>query len=138
MAGRVRKPKEEKAPEPGAEGNGVAAFRGNGFDPAIAKGFVDRIENLYADIATEKSEFMTRCKVIHSDIKEVLTEAKNAGIPKKAMRNVIRKRKLENDIEGIRADLDGDDQDSFDQLVIALDKFADTDLGAAAMEKAAA
>lgn len=132
MAKRVKKDKPEED-----TGNGVAAFRGNGFDPQIAQGFVDRIENLYADIATEKSEFMTRCKVIHGDVKEVLTEAKNAGIPKKALRNVIKKRKLENDIEGIRADLEGDDQDSFDQLVFALGKFAETGLGAAAVQAAA-
>lgn len=134
MAPRVKKPKDESAED---SGNGVAAFRGNGFDPAIAQKFVDRIENLNAVIATEKSEFMTRCKVVHGDIREVLTEAKNAGIPKKALKNVVKKRKLENDIEGIRADLEGDDQDSYDQLVFALGKFAETDLGAAAQKAAA-
>jgi uncharacterized protein (UPF0335 family) len=118
-------------------GNGVAAFRGNGFDPIIAGNFVARIENLYSDIATEKSEFMTRCKSIHGDIKEVLTEAKNAGIPKKALRNVVKQRALLNKVEDIRNDLEGDDQDSFDQLVIALGKFAETGLGAAAVAAAA-
>lgn len=132
MAKRVKKEKEAED-----TGNGVAAFRGNGFDPAIAGSFVNRIENLYSDIATEKSEFMTRCKSIHGDIKEVLTEAKNAGIPKKALRNVVKQRALLNKVEDIRNDLEGDDQDSFDQLVIALGKFADTGLGAAAVQAAA-
>lgn len=135
MAKRVKK---EKEPEPGEGGNGVAAFRGNGFDPQIAGPFVDRVENLNADIGKLKSAFLLDCKALHADIKEVMTEAKNAGIPKKALRNVVKKRKLERDIEEIREDLDGEDQDSYDQLVIALDKYADTPLGAAAMEQAAA
>lgn len=134
MARRVKKDKE---PEPGEGGNGVAAFRGNGFDPAIAKGFVDRIENLHSDLAAEKGEFMQKCKVIHADIKEVLTEAKNAGIPKKPLKSLVKQRKLERDIEDIRTDLEGDDQDSFDQLCLALGKFAETGLGAAALDAAA-
>lgn len=134
MARRVKKDKE---PEPGADGNGVSAFRGNGFDPEIAKKFVDRLENLNNDMAAEKGEFMARCKVIHADYKEVLTEAKNAGIPKKPLKSLVKQRKLERDIEDIRTDLEGDDQDSFDQLVLALGKFAETDLGAAAMKDAA-
>lgn len=132
MAPRVKK--EKPAPD---TGNGVAAFRGNGFDPAIAGPFVDRVEYLHADIGKLKSAFMLDCKSIQADIKEVMTEAKNAGIPKKALRNVVKKRKLERDIEGIREDLDGEDQDSFDQLVLAMDKYADTPLGAAAIDKAA-
>jgi uncharacterized protein (UPF0335 family) len=134
MARRVKKDKE---PEPGEGGSGVAAFRGNGFDPDIAKGFVDRIENLHGDLASEKGEFMARCKVIQADIKEVLTEAKNAGIPKKPLKSLVKQRKLERDIENIRTDLEGDDQDSFDQLVMALGKFAETELGAAAVQQAA-
>lgn len=135
MAPRVKKSKE---PEPGEGGNGVAAFRGNGYDPAIVNGFVTRIEKLYSDIATEKSEFMSRCKVIHGDVKEVLTEAKNAGIPKKSLKSLIKQRDLLGKVENIRNDLEGDDQDSFDQLCLALGAFAQTGLGAAAVERAAA
>lgn len=134
MAKRVKKDKE---PEPGEGGSGVAAFRGNGFDPAIVNSFVTRIENLYSDIATEKSEFMSRCKVIHGDVKEVLTEAKNAGIPKKSLKSLIKQRDLQNKIEDVRNDLEGDDQDSFDQLCLALGAFAETGLGAAAMSATA-
>lgn len=134
MAKRVKK---DKDPEPGSEGNGVAAFRGNGYDPQIAGNFIQRAENLYGDLARLKGEFMAQCRVIHGDVKEVLTEAKNAGIPKKAMRSALKQRKLERDIEDIRTELEGDDQDSFDQLMIALGKFGDTPLGAAAMDAAA-
>jgi uncharacterized protein (UPF0335 family) len=133
MAKRVK-----KESEPEDTGNGVAAFRGNGFDPAIANSFIERCERLYSGIDTLKGEFMQQCKTVHDDVKEVLKEAKNAGIPKKAMKSVLKQRKLERDIEDIRTDLEGDDQDSFDQLVVALGKFAETDLGAAAASRAAA
>lgn len=131
MAKRAKKEKEA-----GEDGAGVSAFRGNGFDPAIAQGFVQRVENLHSNLATEKSEFMTRCKVIHSDIKEVMTEAKNAGIPKKALKNVVKHRALLNKAEDVRNDLEGEDQDSFDQLLHALGSFAETGLGEAALKAA--
>lgn len=130
----ARKKKDE---EPGEGGQGVAAFRGNGFDPAIVGSFVSRYENLNGDLASRKSEFMNDCKVVHGDIKELLAEAKGAGIPKKALKSLVKQRALEGKIEDIRNDLEGGDQESFDQLSLAMGKFAETDLGAAAMSAAA-
>lgn len=132
MANRVKK---QKAADDA--GDGVAAFRGNGFDPAILGAFNFRIENLYGDLGTEKSESMLRCKAIHSDIDEVLKEAKNAGIPKSEFKAVIKKRTLLAKAEAIREDLEGDRQNNFDQIEIALGKFAETGLGAAAVQAAA-
>lgn len=117
-------------------GNGVAAFRGNGFDPAIVGSFVSRYENLNGDLATKKSDFMNDCKITHGDINELLNEAKGAGIPKKALKSLVKQRSLERKIEDVRNDLEGDDQDSFDQLALAMGVFAETDLGAAAMKAA--
>lgn len=134
----ARRAKKEETPEPRAEGNGVSAFRGNGYDPAILGAFNARVENLYGDLATEKGESMARCRAIHQDIDAVLAEAKNAGIPKKEFKGVIKKRTLLAKAEAIRSDLEGDSQNTFDQIEFALGKFAETELGAAAMEKAAA
>lgn len=132
MAKRAKKDDGEAG-----EGHGVSAFRGNGFDPAIAQGFVDRVENLYSDLATAKSEFMNQAKLIHADVKEVLKEAKEAGIPKKSLKSVIKTRKLQRDLEDVRNDLEGDDQDSYDQLCHALGTFVETPLGGAAVSAAA-
>ncbi len=132
MAKRVKK--EEQGPD---DGHGVSAFRGNGFDPAILGAFNARIENLMTDLGLEKSESMTRCKAIHQDIDEVLKEAKNAGIPKREFKAVIKKRTLLARAEEIRADLEGESVDAFDQIEFALGKFAETELGAAAVDRAA-
>lgn len=132
MAKRAKKEKEV-----GEEGAGVSAFRGNGFDPTILGEFSARIENLMADLGLEKSESMTRCKAIHQDIDEVLKEAKNAGIPKREFKAVIKKRTLLAKANALREDMEGDSQTAFDQIEFALGKFAETDLGAAAMRTAA-
>lgn len=134
MAPRVKKQKETEGED---TGNGVAAFRGNGYDPQILGAFNQRIESLHADLATEKGESMARCRAIHLDIDEVLKEAKNAGIPKKEFKAVIKKRTLLAKAEAIRADMEGESENTFDQIEIALGKFAETELGAAAVQKAA-
>lgn len=133
MAKRVKK--EEQEPE---DGHGVSAFRGNGFDPDKVLNFVERIENLHQDLAVKKGEFMSECRLIHDDVKEVLKEAKNAGIPKKSLKAVVKKRQLTRDIDDLRDDLEGEDQDSYDQLLSALGDFRNTDLGGAAADRAAA
>lgn len=132
MAKRVKKEEQE----PG-DGHGVSAFRGNGYDPQILGSFNSRIENLYSDLATEKGESMARCRAIHQDIDAVLLEAKNAGIPKKEFKAVIKKRTLLAKAEEIRKDLEGDSVETFDQIEFALGKFAETALGAAALNAAA-
>jgi uncharacterized protein (UPF0335 family) len=108
----------------------------NGYDPAKVQEFVGRIENLHNDIASEKGSFMQICKDIHSDINLVFDEAKEAGIPKKALKKVITARALEAKAAAVREALEGEDQDSFDLLRHALGDLADTPLGAAALKPA--
>lgn len=117
----------------GGEPTGVEAIRGNGFDPEKVKSFKQRIENLYGDMATAQSEYMTECKVIRGDIKEVLDEAKGEGIPKKEFKKVIEACRLANKIENIRNDLEGDEQDNYDLLMTAIGGLADLPLGQAAI-----
>ena len=136
MAPRVKKQKAETEGDK-PDGHGVSAFRGNGYDPAILGAFNARIERLHDDLATEKGESMSRCRIIHQDIDAVLAEAKNAGIPKKEFKAVIKKRTLLAKAEAIRADLEGEGVDTFDQIEFALGKFAETELGAAALQAAA-
>lgn len=116
------------------EATPAAPKHGNGFDPDKCKSFVDRIESLHADIASEMSAALNACKQIHGDIKIVYQEAKDeAGIPKKALKRVIKVRALERKAEEMREELEGEDQDSFDQIRHALGDLADTPLGQAAL-----
>ncbi len=111
--------------------------RTNGFDPGKVQGYVERIESLHADIATEMATALNACRQIHGDIKQVYQEAKDeAGVPKKALKKVVKARGLERKAAECRADLEGDDLDSYDLIRHALGDLADTPLGAAATDRA--
>src|ERR1051325_4590390 len=90
-----------------------AAHGSNVPDGAKVLEFVERIENLDADLASEKGEFMQRCKVIAGDKREVYSEAKAAGLNKKALKGIVKERRLKREIEDIAADLEGDDSDAY-------------------------
>lgn len=101
------------------------------------KAFVERVETLNKDLATEQSNYMTACKGIRGDIKVVLSEAKDEGIPAKVIRAAVKARTLERKAREARDALDMADQDTLDNIRHALGDFADTDLGQAAIDKAA-
>lgn len=128
--GRKRKEKAEgtngttEAPAPAPGGN---RFKN-------AQDFVDRIENLNADKRSIMGRAMNECRQVGEDIKIVYDEAKEAGIPKKALRLVIKTRALEAKAAEIRADLDSEDQNDYDLIRQALGDLADTPLGAAVLE----
>jgi uncharacterized protein (UPF0335 family) len=102
---------------------------GNGFDPDKVKNFVTRIENLHADIASIMGKAMQECKTVQEDIKSVYAEAKDDGIPKKALKSVIKVRDLERKADKLRDDLDEDAQNEHDLLRHALGDLADLPLG---------
>jgi uncharacterized protein (UPF0335 family) len=113
----------------------------NGYDPDEVKSFVSRVENLYGDLDKEKSAYMLDCKQIRGAMKEVYDEAKEAGIPKKELKAVIKARALERKAEAARDDLEAESQDTFDMIRHALGDLADLPLGQAALgteEQAAA
>lgn len=125
---RKRKQTEEAAaptaPTPG----------GNGFDRAKTQSFVERIESLMADKRSVMMTAVSKCGAIQGDIKLVYDEAKDeTGLPKKALRNVIKARELERKAADVRDDLEGEDQDNFDLIRQALGDLADTPLGRAAL-----
>lgn len=109
----------------------------NGYDKEKTKNFVARIESLHADIASIMGSALNECKGVHADIKLVYDEAKEiAGIPKKALKRVIKARALERKAAEVREELEGEDQDSFDNIRLALGDFASTELGQAALNGA--
>lgn len=125
---------KQKAKE--AEGHGVAAIRGNGYSAEATTGFIERLENLDGERETAHMEYMQVCKRIAEDRNEVLNEAKDAGFKKKTLKAAVKKRALERKIENIRADMEQEDADDYDQVLQALGELGDTPLGAAALSKA--
>jgi len=110
--------------------------KGNGFDQATLQAIVGKIEGNLADLLSERGAYMQRCRVIREAITAVYDDAKEHGIPKKELRAVIRTRELERKIEQTRADLEADEQATFEQLQDALGDFGHTPLGQAALDGA--
>lgn len=100
------------------------------------RSIVGRIEENLADLLSERGGYMQRCRVIREAITGIYDEAKDAGIPKKELRALIRTRELERKIEQTRADLEADEQATFEQLAEALGDFGNTPLGQAALDGA--
>jgi len=98
--------------------------------------FTHRVENLYDELASEKGEYMNRARQIRESIARVLVEAKDAGIPKKEFKTVIKARQLENRLEHLRDDLEPDEVETYDAIRLALGDLSDLPLGQAALAKA--
>lgn len=129
MARRRRKDiDDDDAPAPAGH-NGVNTEK-------VAK-FTADIEALLGDLATAKAEYMRQARTIRDEVNTVYGEAKDAGIPKRAFKAVIRARGLERKLDACRGDLeDADDIETFDQIRDALGDLAELPLGQAALGKA--
>lgn len=96
-----------------------------------AEGFLKRIETVLADMESEKGTYMAQCKERREDIKGIYTEAKDAGVPVKALRGVVKMRALEKKLDAIPDGFDIDESAAYETLTEALG-----DLGRAAARKA--
>jgi hypothetical protein len=105
-------------------------------DGNVVMKYVQAVENLHGDLATEKSESMIRCKVIHTDIKQVFKDAKKeAGLNKKGLMAVIEERALEAKLAAVGGNLEGDDAAAHATYKLALENLGP--LGEAALKQAA-
>jgi len=102
----------------------------------VVRDFTHAIEKDMDRLATLKGEYMNDCRQIRDSIARTLVEAKDAGIPKREFRLVIRTRALENKLDAIREELEPDERESYDAIRTALGDYSDTPLGQAALDKA--
>lgn len=96
-----------------------------------AESFLKRIETLQGEMDSAKGTYMAECKERRGDIKEIYIEAKDAGVPKKALRGLVKKRELQRKADAIPDGFDIDESAAYDSLVEALG-----DLGRAAARAA--
>lgn len=111
--------------------DGPAAKDHNG----IEKRWVGEIERHLSELDSMRGEYMAACKDVRERIAECYDRAKDAGLPKKALKAVIKTRQLQKKIEGLREDLAEDGLDeSYDQIRHALGDLSDLPLGQAALK----
>ncbi len=107
----------------------------NGFDPKVLKAFVSDIDRHHETLATYQGEYLKRCRDVRDLITGVYDRAKDAGIPKKELKAVIKVRGLEKKIAAAREDCE-DGGETFDAIRHALGDLADLPLGTAALDRA--
>jgi uncharacterized protein (UPF0335 family) len=115
----------------------MARAPGNGYPATVVKGFVKEIETLEAEATDIRFKAMQKIEKIKEQQGDIYDAAKEKGIPRKALRTVIKVRQAEAKVEKLRNDLEEDEQDSFDLLRLALGDLEDTELGKAAMARMA-
>lgn len=93
----------------------------NGYDPNLVKEFIDRRERIQDDQ-----------DALASDVKELFKEAKDKGLPVKALRKLLAERRAKEKQGSAYNDL----MDQVDGLKAALGDFGNTDLGKAALAAA--
>ncbi len=103
--------------EPQTEEQGAEAKAGrNGFDQAALDGAISRILNLEQQKKSLHGTYMADCKAIGDDIKQVFKDAKASGIPTKALRKHLKRRKLWENLQAERDEADDETQDDLDQI----------------------
>jgi len=84
-----------------------------------------------------KSAYMLDCKDVRGDMSDVLDRAKDAGIPKYAIRKAAKIMELEARIKDLKEGGEPEENETLEQHMHALGMLADTPLGRAATEKKA-
>jgi uncharacterized protein (UPF0335 family) len=106
------------------------------FDPKKAQSYVERIEAINAEIASETGTFMAAMKEKKNDIADILEEAKSNGIGKTPLKTVIKARALTLKLEAMEEALEDEQRETYDQILHAIGDLAELPLGKAALDRA--
>jgi uncharacterized protein (UPF0335 family) len=108
----------------------------NGFKGDLLRGYINRVENMETEIGSVMGTAMREVKTLRDDIKEIFSEAKENGVPTKALKAELKLRKLDRDKNKVIAGLAEEDADTLELIQEALGDFASSPLGAAAVSRA--
>jgi uncharacterized protein (UPF0335 family) len=81
-----------------------------------AENYLRRIQNLLDDLESEKGSYMARCKPIREDIDDIYVEAKENGLPKKVMKDLVDDERAEKKRRSRCAKHDIDEAAIYDEL----------------------
>lgn len=85
-----------------------------------AEKFLKRIETLLAEGESAKGTYMSECKARREDLKVVYDEANDAGVPKKALKGIVKRRAMQKKMEAIDDGFDIDEASAYSTLCEAL------------------
>lgn len=96
---------------------------------------VREIEDRYVELASEKGQYMLKCRRIRESMKGDYERASTRGISQKLLKLIIKERSLERQIDGLATDLENDERSELEMLMEKLGDFGTLPLGIAAIEK---
>lgn len=97
-----------------------------------ARPFLERVESIVGDMESDKGAYMAKCRANRERIKDIVGEAKDAGLPVKAFRGLVKYRHLERKQQKIAAGFEDINESAiYQELVDTLGE-----LGAAAARAA--
>ena len=99
-----------------------------------AASFVERFEELEANVLKRRMSFLEDCRKIRHEQKELLDDAKSQGVAKQVVRSVVRARALQTNITALEENLEDDDRQLFKGIRDVLGDYGDTPLGQAAID----
>lgn len=103
----------------------------NGISEAILHGAVRDIENLEATCAEIMEKARMACEPHLTRIKDIVKEAAECGVEKKAFKAKLRERALLRKAEGQRDTLSERQREVFDEISVKLEGFSNTPTSAA-------
>lgn len=107
----------------------------NNFDTELVQSLVGRIEECFTRLDSERGTYMLACKGIRSDMKDIYTEAKARGVPKKELRVFVEARqKLEAARRGLD-ELEADVRETVEMIAQAFGDSQDLPLFANVLER---
>lgn len=123
-----RKPKQDEGQIHHAETEGEAPPPSNGIDEGLMNEFIDAVHENRASIKAIMVKARQDCQPFRDAIDEVITEAAENGMPKKAFRaQLTRLRKLQ-EADAVREALNDSAKAAFDEMTAKLRKVAN-DIG---------
>jgi hypothetical protein len=114
----------------------MADSGGNGYDRQQLEGFLSEIDDADARLASLKGEYMQSCKCVREDISAVHERVKDAGVPQRAFKTIVKNRRLNRQIDANVQRLELDAQADYDKLCEDLGDYIDLPLGRAAADRA--
>ncbi|UQR66189.1 DUF2312 domain-containing protein [Bradyrhizobium sp. C-145] len=96
-----------------------AAQQTNEFDPEVVQEVLGKIDGFEDALVKRHSSYMSDCRNIREDIRNVYKEAKARGIPSKELRTLVKIRKNETKNKQLYDDLEIDQQQVLSMLATA-------------------
>src|SRR5215510_10349190 len=102
-----------------------ASANGNGYDSQVVQNLVNKIEDYFVDLESERGTYMQKCRGIRESIAAVYEEADARGVPKKELRVMVKARGKLKSARQMLDDLESDQRETVEMLAEAFGDAAD-------------